>query len=116
MRNEITVSQIAKHQTTSAIMVSHCLLSLVLFLCVVVSSNAFTAVVVSPSFRHNPVTTSSSLSMKFLKDLGFDKPSWLPNFGGDKKEGDDTTAAEDATVNADEKAASEGEPVEAKEE
>ena len=62
------------------------------------------------------VMTSSSLSMKFLKDLGFDKPSWLPNFGGDKKEGDDTTAAEDATVNADEKAASEGEPVAAKEE
>jgi len=31
-------------------------------------------------------TTRTSLKFKFLKDLGLEKPSWLPDFGGDKKE------------------------------
>ena len=31
--------------------------------------------------------STTALPMKFLKDLGFEKPSWLPDFGGgDKKE------------------------------
>jgi hypothetical protein len=56
--------------------------------------------------------------MKFMKDLGFEKPSWLPNFGGDKKEGDgdDASRTDDAVVNADEKATPGSEPVAAKEE
>lgn len=27
----------------------------------------------------------SALQMKFLKDLGLEKPSWLPDFGGEKE-------------------------------
>jgi hypothetical protein len=59
----------------------------------------------------NPSTTV--LSMKFLKDLGFEKPSWLPDFGGgDKKEGDETVNSddipkEDASKEASEPVASE---------
>ena len=53
--------------------------------------------------------------MKFLKDLGFEKPSWLPDFGG-KKEGEDANTADDAVVNSDEKSEPEKEPVAAKEE
>lgn len=100
----------------SATMISRCLLSIVLLLCVAITSNAFTAVV-SPSHRHHTTMTSSTtLSMKFMKDLGFEKPSWLPDFGGGKKEGDDATTADDAVVNSDERPASESEPVAAKEE
>ena len=29
--------------------------------------------------------TTTSLGPGFLKDLGFEKPSWLPDFGGEKK-------------------------------
>ena len=54
--------------------------------------------------------------MKFMKDLGFEKPSWLPDFGGAKKEGDDASKADDAAAKTEEKAESESEPVTAKEE
>ena len=83
------------------------------------TSNAFTAVLSSNQRHLSMATSSTSLSMKFMKDLGFEKPSWLPDFGGgDKKEGDDASTDNDAApINADEKAAaSESEPVAAKEE
>lgn len=55
-----------------------------LFVCLslVVVANAF-----APN-HHVPfgVKSRSALRMKFLKDLGFEKPSWLPDFGGEKKE------------------------------
>ena len=35
--------------------------------------------------------SATSLGPGFLKDLGFEKPSWLPDFGGKKEE----AAAED---------------------
>ena len=45
-----------------------------------------------------PAKTSTQLNLKFLKDLGLEKPSWLPDFGGDKEEekaaADDDEAAE----------------------
>ena len=41
--------------------------------------------------------------MKFMKDLGFEKPSWLPDFGG-KKESEDANAADSAAPNSEEKA------------
>ena len=39
---------------------------------------------------------STSLQPKFLKDLGFEKPSWLPDFGGAKKEEKAAEAAVEA--------------------
>jgi hypothetical protein len=36
-----------------------------------------------PASRTAP---SSALRFKFLKELGLEKPSWLPDFGGKKKE------------------------------
>lgn len=49
-----------------------------------VGSNAF---VPASSTRH-----STALGPKFLKDLGFEKPSWLPDFGGGKKEEEEASA------------------------
>lgn len=38
--------------------------------------------------------SKTSLGPKFLKDLGFEKPSWLPDFGGgDKKEEEEVAVA-----------------------
>jgi hypothetical protein len=78
--------------------------ALLLLLVVLVSlSNAFN---IPTQINHIKVTssTTSSLSMKFLKDLGFEKPSWLPDFG--KKGEDENTKSEEqdsTVVNADEK-------------
>ena len=33
-----------------------------------------------------PIPTSSTLAFGFLKELGLEKPSWLPDFGGKTKE------------------------------
>jgi hypothetical protein len=33
-----------------------------------------------------PAPTSSALAFGFLKELGLEKPSWLPDFGGTEKE------------------------------
>ncbi|KAL7556804.1 hypothetical protein ACA910_005240 [Epithemia clementina (nom. ined.)] len=48
---------------------------------------AGTAAFIAPT-AHRAETTarkSTFLQPKFLKDLGFEKPSWLPDFGGGKK-------------------------------
>jgi len=42
--------------------------------------------------------SSTAIGPGFLKDLGFEKPSWLPDFGGKKEE--ETSAAE-APANGD---------------
>ena len=31
-------------------------------------------------------TPGTVMHFKFLKDMGMEKPSWLPDFGGEKKE------------------------------
>ena len=38
----------------------------------------------------------TALQFGFLKELGLEKPSWLPDFGGDKAK-EEPPAAEDAT-------------------
>lgn len=53
------------------------------------AANAFVPSQQRPAFA--PTTSSSSLSFGFLKELGLEKPSWLPDFGSKK---DDTPAAE----------------------
>lgn len=83
-------------------MISRCFISIVLLLCFAIASNAFTAVVTPSQCQHH-VATTTSLSMKFMKDLGFEKPSWLPDFGG-KKESEDANAADSAAPNSEEKA------------
>jgi hypothetical protein len=62
------------------------ILSVALFL-VAVSGAAF----VPQTSRTKAV---GPVQMKFLKDLGFDKPSWLPDFGEKKEE----AAAPEATT------------------
>jgi hypothetical protein len=57
-------------------------LLLLLVAVVIVGTDAFTVHVRTTHLSTKP----TALQMKFLKDLGFEKPSWLPNFGGEKKE------------------------------
>ena len=48
------------------------------------------------------------LGPKFLKDLGFEKPSWLPDFGGgDDKPAEEPKAEEEAEEKEEAEAASE---------
>lgn len=54
----------------------------VLFL--VTMSNAFAPTTFGRS--HLMASSTTSLSFGFLKELGFEKPSWLPDFGGSKSE------------------------------
>ena len=41
--------------------------------------------------------SATSLGPGFLKDLGFEKPSWLPDFGDSKAEEEVTPAAAEVT-------------------
>ena len=64
---------------------------LVLTLAIVASIDAFV-----PTTTRNAVTAEqsiTSLGPGFLKDLGFEKPSWLPDFGGGDKKKEEETAA-----------------------
>lgn len=54
---------------------------IVAFLLFVVVANAFTA----PAALNRPATTTA-LKFGFLKELGLEKPDWLPDFGGKKEE------------------------------
>jgi hypothetical protein len=47
-----------------------------------------------PAFGVKRVSQSSALAFGFLKDLGLEKPSWLPDFGSAKKEEEAAPAAE----------------------
>lgn len=51
---------------------------LFLFVAIVGMTNAFAPI--------RPATSASALQLGFLKDLGLEKPSWLPDFGGKQKE------------------------------
>lgn len=55
-------------------------------------ANAFVPAAL-PSFA----TSKTQLQFGFLKELGIEKPSWLPDFGGKKEE---KTEAEDAPAAA----------------
>ena len=56
---------------------------LFLFVAAIVGmTNAF-APIIRPA---TSASASSALQLGFLKDLGLEKPSWLPDFGGKKKE------------------------------
>ena len=57
---------------------------LFLFVAIVGMTNAF-APVIRPATSAS-ASASSALQLGFLKDLGLEKPSWLPDFGGKKKE------------------------------
>ena len=61
--------------------------SLVALALLTVGTHAFVPAV-SSTTRH-----STALGPKFLKDLGFEKPSWLPDFGGGKKDEEEASAA-----------------------
>ena len=59
-------------------------------------------------------TTTTALEFGFLKELGLEKPSWLPDFGGEKKKSEDAAApAAEAAETADGEAAAAEETAEA---
>lgn len=70
-------------------------------------SNAFV-----PANQPGFARSETNLSFGFLKELGLEKPSWLPDFGGSKEEetpepaavaeGDDEEAEEEAEAPAEE--------------
>ena len=72
------------------------------FLGLIVSGTAFTSPLQQPT-SSRAVTASSAesktvLHFKFLKDLGLEKPSWLPDFGGSKEEEEAPPAPAEATA------------------
>jgi hypothetical protein len=71
----------------------HLVASAIVFVGIQVSESAFLPVT-------SNIGPKSSLAFGFLKDLGLEKPSWLPDFGGNKEKGessDDNTKAEAPT-------------------
>lgn len=77
------------------------------FLLIAAIANAFVPV------AHPRLTCSKTqVQFGFLKDLGLEKPSWLPDFGGNKKEEAETTTNDAPTatvaVDGDAPAAAEG--------
>ena len=56
---------------------------------VIVAVTAF----VPASPRSHRISTTA-VGFKFLKDMGLEKPSWLPDFGGKKEEEAETPVAE----------------------
>jgi hypothetical protein len=67
-----------------------------LFVAIVGMTNAFAPI---PA-RHTKLATTSALQFGFLKDLGIEKPSWLPDFGG-KKDEEEVPAPEGETADED---------------
>jgi hypothetical protein len=65
-----------------------------------VSSAAGAAFVPSNKGTTSPFATS--LQFGFLKDLGFEKPSWLPDFGGKKEETKSEPVAKEETPEGEE--------------
>jgi hypothetical protein len=63
------------------------LLLIVVVLVSTTITDAFTINAVSTNTRN--IHSPTILNMKFLKDLGFEKPSWLPDFGGASKNDDE---------------------------
>lgn len=56
---------------------------------------------------------TTSLQFGFLKDLGIEKPSWLPDFGGEKKAKEEPTpVAEETTPEGEEAPVAADAPVE----
>ena len=74
----------------------------VLFVSFIAGTTAFV-----PQSHNKAASSATTLNMKFLKDLGFEKPSWLPDFGG-KKEKEEEAPSEET-----EEAATETEDTEA---
>lgn len=92
--------QMTMSRTTSSILAT--------LLLAAATSSAFTVVAPKASGGSSP-----ALHMKFMKDLGFEKPSWMPNFGGEKEKDESAEVpATDATLTA---AAAEGTAETAKE-
>jgi hypothetical protein len=58
--------------------------------------------------------SSTAIGPGFLKDLGFEKPDWLPDFGGKKEE--EKPAAEAPVANGDDGEEAEAEAAESAEE
>ena len=68
-----------------------------LILAIGATTSAF-APIATPAQQRNLVgageKSSTAIGPGFLKDLGFEKPSWLPDFGGGEKKGEEAPKAE----------------------
>lgn len=71
---------------------------------VAATTSAFT-----PAPLNNNRVVATQLQFGFLKELGLEKPSWLPDFGGEKKEEVAVAEDVDAAVEGEEAAEPEGE-------
>lgn len=60
-----------------------------------------------PAHKSQQVSTSSALQFGFLKELGLEKPAWLPDFGGKKEEEKPAAEATDEEESTEEAAAEE---------
>ena len=69
--------------------------TLIALFLVVAAVNAFVPVANSQAAHSK---SSTQLQFGFLKELGIEKPSWLPDFGGKKEEEDTTNDAPAATA------------------
>jgi len=72
-------------------------------------------VVVDPRHGRSASTssTTTALKFKFLKDLGLEKPSWLPDFGGGDKDEGEAKKAKSEGDKGEETVTADGETVEA---
>jgi hypothetical protein len=68
--------------------------TLIALLLVVAAVSAFVPI----ANRHQTASKGTQLQFGFLKELGLEKPSWLPDFGGKKEEEDTTNHAPVATA------------------
>mmetsp|Transcript_138179 Transcript_138179/g.195597 ORF Transcript_138179/g.195597 Transcript_138179/m.195597 type:complete len:85 (+) Transcript_138179:40-294(+) len=64
--------------------------TLIATLFLVAMANAF-----APSASRPAFASKTALSFGFLKDLGIEKPSWLPDFGSEKSEDPAPAAVEE---------------------
>mmetsp|Transcript_17882 Transcript_17882/g.49585 ORF Transcript_17882/g.49585 Transcript_17882/m.49585 type:complete len:99 (-) Transcript_17882:351-647(-) len=82
---------------------------LVVIVAIMATCNAF---VVKPSgiSANTAGATSTELSFGFLKELGIEKPDWLPDFGGKKDDAKEAPAADAPAEDASAPVEDESEP------
>lgn len=92
-RSHIPCTSLFESITTT---MPHRLSALFVFLLLVGFTNGFVPM------TNNRMTKTTKLSFGFLKELGLEKPSWLPDFGGAKAEDEPEPAAVDDAGDDDE--------------
>ena len=68
----------------------------------ITTSDAFVPAATRNAVVQSAESSTTSLGPGFLKDLGFEKPSWLPDFGGGDKKKEEVVAEAAETEEGDE--------------